>query len=33
VAVFLEDGFAGNDSVKANAFTLARDLGVTMKTV
>ena len=33
VVVFLEDGFAGKDSVKANAFAQARELGVTMKTV
>lgn len=33
VIVFLEDGFAGRDSVKANAFTSARNLGITMKTV
>ncbi|MYG93989.1 MAG: site-specific DNA-methyltransferase [Acidimicrobiia bacterium] len=33
VVVFLEDGFAGKDSVKANAFTRARELGITMKTV
>jgi adenine-specific DNA-methyltransferase len=33
VVVFLEDGFAGNDAVKANAFTNARNLGMTMKTV
>lgn len=33
VVVFLEDGFAGRDAVKANAFTNARNLGVTMKTV
>jgi adenine-specific DNA-methyltransferase len=33
VLVFLEDGFAGKDSVKANAFTNARNLGITMKTV
>jgi adenine-specific DNA-methyltransferase len=33
VIVYLEDGFAGRDSVKANAFTNARNLGITMKTV
>jgi adenine-specific DNA-methyltransferase len=33
VLIFLEDGFAGRDSVKANAFTNARSLGITMKTV
>ena len=33
VIVFLEDGFAGNDAVKANAFTNAKNLGITMKTV
>jgi adenine-specific DNA-methyltransferase len=33
VLVFLEDGFAGSDAVKANAFTNARNLGITMKTV
>ena len=33
VIVFLEDGFAGKDDVKANAFTQARNIGVTMKTV
>jgi len=33
VLVFLEDGFAGNDAVKANAFTNAKNLGITMKTV
>lgn len=33
VVVFLEDGFAGNDAVKANAFTKAKNLGITMKTV
>ena len=33
VAIFLEDGFAGKDSVKTNAFTRARELGITMKTV
>ena len=33
VAIFLEDGFADKDSVKANAFTRARELGITMKTV
>jgi adenine-specific DNA-methyltransferase len=30
---FLEDGFAGNDMLKANAFIRARELGITMKTV
>jgi adenine-specific DNA-methyltransferase len=33
VVVFLEDGFAGRDTVKANAFTRARELGITMKAV
>ena len=33
VVVFLEDGFAGADAVKANAVTNARSLGITMKTV
>ena len=33
VVVFLEDGFAGSDAVKANAFTNAKNLGITMKTV
>lgn len=33
VIVFLEDGFAGKDAVKANAFTNAKNLGITMKTV
>mgnify|MGYP001447457434 CR=1 FL=1 len=33
VVVFLEDGFAGRDEVKTNAFTAARNAGVTMKTV
>jgi adenine-specific DNA-methyltransferase len=33
VLVFLEDGFAGRDAVKANAFTSAKHLGITMKTV
>lgn len=33
VAIFLEDGFASRDAVKANAFTRARELGITMKTV
>lgn len=33
VLVFLEDGFAGKDEVKTNAFTAARNAGVTMKTV
>lgn len=33
VVIFLEDGFARKDSVKANAFTRARELGITMKTV
>lgn len=31
--VVLEDLFAGKDSAKANAFTRARELGITMKTV
>lgn len=33
VLVFLEDGFAGADAVKANAFTNAKNAGITMKTV
>ena len=33
VVIFLEDGFAGRDGVKANAFMRARELGITMKTV
>lgn len=33
VLVFLEDGFAGRDAVKANVFTNAKNLGVTMKTI
>lgn len=33
VVVFLEDGFAGADAVKANAFTNAKNAGITMKTV
>lgn len=33
VLVFLEDGFAGRDAVKANVFTNAKNLGITMKTV
>ena len=33
VIVFLEDGFAGSDAVKANASTNAKNLGITMKTV
>lgn len=33
VLVFLEDGFAGRDAVKTNAFTNARNRGITMKTV
>lgn len=33
VVVFLEDGFAGLDALKANAFTNAKQLGVRMKTV
>lgn len=32
VVVFLEDGFAGKDAVRANAFIRARELGITMKT-
>jgi adenine-specific DNA-methyltransferase len=32
VVVFLEDGFAGLDSVKANAFTNARNREITVKT-
>ena len=33
VLVFLEDGFEGNDSVKANAFFACRQAGITMKTI
>ena len=33
VVVFMEDGFAGADSVKANAFTNAKNAAITMKTV
>jgi adenine-specific DNA-methyltransferase len=33
VVVFLEDGFAGADAVKANAVTNSRNLGITLKTV
>ncbi len=33
VVVFLEDGFAGADAVKANAFTNAKNANITMKTV
>lgn len=33
VAVLLEDGFRGADSVKANAVTNAKQLGITLKTV
>lgn len=33
VLIFLEDGFAGRDAVKANAYTNAKNLGITMKTV
>jgi adenine-specific DNA-methyltransferase len=33
VAVFLEDDLAGKDALKANAFTNARNRGITMKTV
>ena len=33
VVVFLEDGFAGADAVKANAFTASKNLGITMKAV
>jgi adenine-specific DNA-methyltransferase len=33
VAVFLEDGLAGADAVKANAVTNAKNLGITLKTV
>jgi len=33
VLVFLEDGFAGRDAVKANAATRAKQLGLRMKTV
>lgn len=33
VAVFLEDAFVGNDGTRVNAFSRARELGITMKTV
>ena len=33
VVVFLEDGFAGADAVKANAVTNAKNLGITLKTL
>ncbi|MGY1592261.1 site-specific DNA-methyltransferase [Geodermatophilus sp. SYSU D00708] len=33
VVVFMENGFAGADAVKANAFTNAKNAGITMKTV
>jgi adenine-specific DNA-methyltransferase len=33
VVVFLEDGFAGRDSVKANAFFSCKQAGITLKTV
>ena len=33
VVVFMEDGFIGADAVKANAFTNAKNAGITMKTV
>lgn len=33
VVVFLEDGFAGADSVKANTFTNAKNANIVMKTV
>ncbi len=33
VVVFMEDGFAGADAVKANAYTKARNAGITMKSV
>lgn len=33
VVVFLEDGFAGADAVKANAVTNAKNSGITLKTV
>ena len=33
VLVFMEDGFAGRDAMKANAVTNARSLGITLKTV
>lgn len=33
VVVFLEDGFAGADAVKANAVTNGRNLGITLKTI
>ncbi|KLN34191.1 hypothetical protein FB00_13515 [Cellulosimicrobium funkei] len=33
VLVFLEDGFAGRDAVKANVFTNAKNAGIAMKTV
>jgi adenine-specific DNA-methyltransferase len=32
VVVFLEDDLAGKDALKANAFTNARNRGITMKT-
>ncbi|MCT2121742.1 site-specific DNA-methyltransferase [Dietzia cinnamea] len=33
VVVFLEDGFAGADAVKANTYTSAKNVGIVMKTV
>ncbi len=33
VVVFLEDGFAGADAVKANTVTNAKNAGIVMKTV
>jgi adenine-specific DNA-methyltransferase len=33
VVVFLEDGFAGADAVKANTFTNAKNANIVMKTV
>jgi len=33
VIVFLEDGFASRDTVRVNAFTRARELGITMKSI
>lgn len=33
IAIFMEDGFAGADAVKANAFTKAKNAGITLKTV
>ena len=33
MVVFLEDGFAGADAVKANTFTNAKNADIVMKTV